>query len=124
VNNAKLVSSGITLITLFLPWYSVSFPFYGSISLNGFTQTWGVLLLLSLILAIVLDYIPSKKSYAKYVSLAPVLFSFIAMASTPGGDFFGISYGITWGIFLTLIASIVNAFVFFKRRENSSTDSI
>lgn len=114
--NLKTICSTIILITLFFPWYKMSEAWTGiTINKIGFETLWGFLIFLSAGGAVAMDFIEDTKAYSKYVSLAPVLFAIIAAVTALGlsGEFLSIHYGISWGVILSLIATVVNAIAFF-----------
>jgi hypothetical protein len=116
------VTALITLIGLFLPWYGVSSPF-GSASSDGFSSGYGILGALLIIAAgVYLVFLRSgsnmpKTSYGPGVlvlgaSALGAVIVILKWVTLPRGSgaYAAYSYGPRFGIFIVLIAGVVQAF--------------
>jgi hypothetical protein len=118
MRSIKYIFAALTVIGIFLPWYSVSVMYAGGMTLNGFqSQSWGTLVLLASIAAVILNFSAAYKRYSFAAMLGAVLFSLIALASAPGGEFMGVTYGVSWGLVATLISAIVSSITMYKDRH-------
>ena len=118
-----LVTAGIALISLFLPWYGVSVLGFNA-SVSGWSTGYGWLAALALVAAGVYLGLAKGGDALKNVSVPPALIVLILASvgtvlilirwatlpsgsiTSAGGSF---SYGPRFGIFLALIAGLVQA---------------
>jgi hypothetical protein len=110
----------LTLICLFLPWYGASVY-----SVNGFGTSWGWIGAILIIAAAVYLFalraesnVP-KTSYGPGVmvlglSLIGTIIVALRWITVPRGSYPGFSYGPQYGLFITVIAGIVQVILAFR----------
>jgi hypothetical protein len=119
----------VTLICLFLPWYGVSAGPY-SASVSGFSTSYGWLGALLIIAAgVYLVMLRSgsnmpKISYGPGVSvlglsLLGTIIVLIRWLTIPKGGFAGYSYGPQYGMYITILAGIVQVVLAFRLFKSS-----
>lgn len=92
----KLVIAIVGIITVFLPWYSISIII--SISRMGIQTTWGIITFLGLGGVIASLFVAEMKKFTNLIAIAPVVTTVIGLLS-------GIKF-VGFGIFLSLVATI------------------
>lgn len=129
---AVVVCGGLTFIALFLPWWQVSYGPY-SASASGWNTSWGwigALLIIAAAVGLVLVRsdvkvaIGTLQPTVAMLGLAAIgaLIVIIRIATVPSGNFGdGFSYGPAVGIYLALIAGIVESVIFFMGMRKSAT---
>jgi hypothetical protein len=116
------VTGLISLIALFLPWFSISSP-YGSASSDGFSSGYGWLGALLIVAAALYIVLLRSGSQMPKFSYGPgvIVLGLSALGAliviirwlTIGhgsGSYAGVSWGPSYGMYLVLIAGIVQAF--------------
>jgi hypothetical protein len=110
----SLIIAGVALVSLLLPWVSISFGFAGG-SFNGF-RGWGILSLFGIIgiaascfmgnKALPFDDTFKKVALGSFaaIGLGALLF-FLRLSSAFGGGFGGVSAGI--GLWICLVAGVL-----------------
>jgi hypothetical protein len=119
----------ITLICLFLPWYGVSAGPY-SASVSGFSTSYGWLGALLIIAAgVYLVMLRSGSNMPKNqfgpgvtvlgLSLLGTVIVLIRWLTIPKGGFAGYSYGPQYGMYITILAGIVQVVLAFRLFKSS-----
>jgi hypothetical protein len=122
-------ASVITLICLFLPWYGVSAGPY-SASVSGFSTSYGWLGALLIIAAgAYLVMLRSGSNMPKNqfgpgvtvlgLSLLGTVIVLIRWLTIPKGGFAGYSYGPQYGMYITILAGIVQVVLAFRLFKSS-----
>lgn len=110
-----LIIAGVALISLFLPWFSVSAGGFGSISRNGL-NSWGLLTLIGVGVAaaacfmgnrtLPLDENGRKMALAAFGLIAAGALIYMIRVMTVGGTY-GVKASPGFGLFIGLIAGVV-----------------
>jgi hypothetical protein len=122
-------ASVITLICLFLPWYGVSAGPY-SATVSGFSTSYGWLGALLIIAAgVYLVMLRSGSNMPKNqfgpgvtvlgLSLLGTVIVLIRWLTIPKGGFAGYSYGPQYGMYITILAGIVQVVLAFRLFKSS-----
>ena len=122
-------ASAVTLICMFLPWYGVSDLVY-SASVSGFSSGWGWLGALLIIAAGLYLALLRAGSNLPKISYGPgvtvlglsalgTVIVLLRWLTIPSGHFGGGSYGPMYGMYLTILAGIVQVLISFRLFKQS-----
>jgi hypothetical protein len=119
----------LTLICLFLPWYGVSAGPY-SASVSGFSTSYGWLGAILIIVAA--GYLAALRSGSNVpkiaygpgvtvlgLSLIGTIIVILRWITIPKGGFAGYSYGPEFGMYLTILAGVVQVILAFRLFKSS-----
>jgi hypothetical protein len=122
-------ASLVTLICLFLPWYGISAGPYSD-TVSGFGTSWGWLGALIIIAAgVYLVMLRSGSNMPKNqfgpgvtvlgLSLVGTVIVLIRWLTIPKGSFAGYSYGPQYGMYITILAGVVQVVLAFRLFKSS-----